>query len=525
MRILLVHARFPATYWSFQYALPITGKKATMPPLGLATVAAHLPADWELRLVDMNIEALDDADLRWADAVLVGGMLVQADSMREVIDRAAALGVRTVAGGPAPSAVPDQFDTADVVFGGEVEGRSAELVAAITAPGRVRVPMDRDALPDITRSPLPRVDLYKADAYMSMNLQYSRGCPFHCEFCDVVQLFGNRPRVKQPSQVIAELEALLAQGWHGSVFVVDDNFVGNMKEVKRLLPELTAWQEAHGFPFELYTEASLNLARDPALVAGMVAAGFTSVFLGIETPSTAALAQVGKMQNLRLDINDAIDRLSRAGLEVMAGFIVGFDSDGPEAFAAQLEFLADAPIPFAMLGILHALPDTAMWRRLAREGRLRGLGTAGDPFGRPNFDPTMDERTLLAGYADLLARIYTPEAYLRRCLAYLERTPAGGTAGTHVHFDRVRMLHRAIWQVGVRSPRRGHFWKLIAAALRRSPRHFAWAVAHAVQSEHFFRYTTEDVLPRIRAAIAEVDRERARAAATDDAAAPVRLTA
>ncbi len=509
MRILLVHARFPATYWSFHYALPISGHRAALPPLGLVTMAAHLPADWELRLVDMNVRPLADADIRWADAVLVGGMLVQAPSMKEVISRARALGVRVVAGGPAPTSVPQEFDDADVIFGGEVEGREEALVAAIQGQGRVRIPIDKHALPDVEISRVPRFDLYERGAYASVSVQYSRGCPFHCEFCDVIELFGQKPRVKSPRQLLAELDALHAAGWRGSLFVVDDNFIGNLKQVRLLVPELLAWQKQRGFPFDFYTEASVNLAREPELLAALVEAGFTSVFVGIETPDTEALASVGKKQNLRMDLNEAVDILSAAGLEVMAGFIVGFDTDGPAACDAQWKFLAEAPIPFAMLGLLQALPGTAMWRRLEREGRLRVVRADGDPFAGQNFEPKMDEATLLAGYAELLARVYTPENYLRRCEAFLERAPRGGTAGTHIQPERVGILLRAVWKLGVRSPRRGYFWRLLGKTLRRSPKRFTWAVSRAVQGEHLVRYTQEDVLPRIRQAHARALAARA----------------
>jgi radical SAM superfamily enzyme YgiQ (UPF0313 family) len=513
MNILLVHAEFPPTYWSFHYALPIAGARAALPPLGLATVAAHLPQAWQLRLIDLNVRALADADLRWADAVLVGGMLVQAESMREVLRRARALGVRTVAGGPAPTSVPEQFADADVIFGGEVEGRADQLIAAITGTGRVRIPLDRNALPDVRLAPVPRFDLYEPGAYASTSVQYSRGCPFHCEFCDVIQLFGQVPRVKTPAQVLAELDALHAHGWRGSVFIVDDNFIGNLKEVRKLVPELTAWQRVHGNPFDFYTEASVNLAREPELLTALVGAGFTSVFVGIETPDAAALAHTGKKQNLRLDLREAVDRLSAAGLEVMAGFIVGFDTDGPGACAAQWQFLANAPIPFAMVGLLQALPGTALSRRLQREGRLRGEPAGGDPFGRPNFDPIMDEATMLAGYAELLARVYTPENYVRRCLAFLERAPRAGTPGTQLQPHRVAVLMRAIWMLGIRSPRRRHFWHLLGATLRRSPRRFTWAVSRAIQGEHLIRYTAEDVLPRMRRALSAIPRVDRRAPA------------
>lgn len=511
MRILLVYAEFPRTYWGFQYSLHIAGKRASLPPLGLITVASHLPPEWELKLVDMNVEPLADEALCWADAVLVGGMLIQAPSMRTVVRRARALGRRTVVGGPAASTSPDEFADADVVFGGEVEGREAELAALIVgAPGGMRpaaaggqtlVPLRKDARPAVTSSRVPRFDLLQLSAYSGMCVQYSRGCPFRCEFCDIIEIFGRVPRTKTPAQVLAELEALRRLGWAGSVFVVDDNFIGNIKQVRLLLPELRRWQEANGRPFELYTEASLNIARDRALVDAMVAAGFTSVFLGIETPSAEALAETQKTQNLRVDLVAAVEELTRAGLEVMGGFIVGFDSDQPSAFEAQRQFLADAPIPLAMVGLLTALPDTQLWRRLADEGRLRHE-SRGDQMTRPNFVPVMEEEALLAGYADLLRELYSVDGYLRRCRAALAMLPE-----PRVLYPRrgwMASLVRAIAVLGVASPRRRMFWSLLAGALRRSLRRAPWAIAKAIQGEHLIRYTEMDVLPRIDRALAEV---------------------
>ncbi|MFW5876828.1 MAG: B12-binding domain-containing radical SAM protein, partial [Myxococcota bacterium] len=450
MNILLVHARFPVTYWGFQNSLWIVGKKASLPPLGLLTLAALLPDRWTLRLVDLNVRALDDGDLRWADAVLVGGMLVQADSMREVCRRARALGRRTVVGGPAPSTCPELFEEADVVFRGEAEGRVDELVATVESGGPERRVLDAPAgvYPDVTTVPAPRYDLVDLSSYASVSLQYSRGCPYHCEFCDVIEIFGRRPRVKTPEQVLTELANLHAQGYRGSVFFVDDNFIGNRPAVRKLLPRISQWQRAHDRPFELYTEASINLAADSELLHAVVDAGFTSVFVGIETPSGAALAGAGKSQNLKLDLTEAVATLVNGGLEVQGGFIVGFDEDGPDIFEAQRRFIRDAGIPLAMVGMLTALPGTALWKRLAREDRL-GERSTGDQFGRPNFEPRMAETTLLSGYADLLEAVYDADAYYDRCEQTLERLgprPSGGDkGGDHLVSWNHDCLQKSAW--------------------------------------------------------------------------------
>jgi hypothetical protein len=357
----------------------------------------------------------------------------------------------------------------------------------------------------MTTVPVPRFDLLEVSEYASLSVQYSRGCPFKCEFCDIIEIFGRKPRVKTPEQVIDELEAIYRSGYKGTLFFVDDNFIGNKPAVKRLLPILGDWQRKRGHPFELYTEASVDLATDPQLLHGMVDAGFSSVFLGIETPSIKALAQAKKLQNLRLDPSEAIDRITRAGIEVMGGFIVGFDSDGPEIFAQQREFLERQPVPLAMVGILTALPGTALWRRLKAEGRLRQRSN-GDPFSRPNFAPAMSEEALLRGYAELMAWLYSPEEYYGRCEAYLRRV-GSVSASRASTLGKVGVCLRAIWHVGVRSPRRRLFWRLLGRALLRGQSKLRQAVVHAVQGEHLINYTREHVVPRMEAALAEARAE------------------
>jgi radical SAM superfamily enzyme YgiQ (UPF0313 family) len=502
MRALLVQPRSPVTYWSYEHSLPFVGKAATLPPLGLVTLAAHLPERWELRLRDLNVAPLPDADLAWAEVVLLSGMLVQADSMRDVLRRARALGRRTVVGGPAAAGSPELFEEADHLFLGEAEGRLELLVRTLEAPGASpprRLSPEGGARPDLALARVPRFDLLEASRYANQALQYSRGCPFHCEFCDIVELYGDVPRVKSPSQVVVELDAVHACGARGALFFVDDNFVGNRREVARLLPVLQAWQERHGFPFEFLTEASVDLATHPRLVEGMVAAGFSAVFLGIETPSGTALSQAGKTQNLRLPQERAVELLTRAGLEVFAGFIVGFDSDGPEIFDRQLEFISSLPVPRAMVGLLTALPGTRLWRRFEREGRLRHDAPAsGDAFARPNFEPAMDERTLLLGYRRLLASLYDADGYYRRCAAHLEQTvfrPGAAAYGSAV--DGALALARAVWRIGLRGPRRAHFWRLVGGALRRGRAAVPRAVTLAIVGESLIRYTQEVVLPRL----------------------------
>jgi radical SAM superfamily enzyme YgiQ (UPF0313 family) len=508
MRALLVQSRSPTTYWSFEHTLPFVGKAATYPPLGIATLAAQLPSRWELRLRDLHVAPLDDADLAWADVVLVSGMLVQLESMRGVLRRARAMGRRTVVGGPAPSTAPELFPEADHVFRGEAEGRLDRLVEVLEAPGgeapRLLSPEGGDR-PDLRLTRPPRFDLLDLSRYASHALQYSRGCPFQCEFCDIIEIFGRVPRVKMPEQVVAELDALVALGARGTLFFVDDNFVANRREVARLLPVLQAWQERNGFPFAFCTEASVDLAGHPELVSGMVQAGFSQVFLGIETPSREALAQAKKTQNLRMPAERAVEDLTRAGFEVYAGFIVGFDTDGPEIFDQQLEFISSLPIARAMVNLLTALPGTQLWRRLEREGRLRTVAS-GDSFERPNFRTSLDERTLLAGYRRLLAALYSPEGYYRRCALHLDAAPLRPGAMAHsMGNGSLRALGRAIWRLGVLGSRRRLFWRLVAKALRRGTDLLPRAVTFAIVGESLIRYTDEVVLPRIDATLRELE--------------------
>jgi len=523
MRVLLVQGRSPPTYWSYQYSLPYVGKDANLPPLGLATLAALLPPSWEITIADLHLRELGDDELRAADAVLVSGMLVQADSMRQVVRRARALGRRTVVGGPAPTTSPETFPEADHLFQGEAEGRLELLVRALTEPAwaapRLLSPPG-DGRADMRLAPVPRFDLLELHRYASLSIQVSRGCPFHCEFCDIIEMFGRVPRLKSPDQVLAELAELRRLGGRGPLFFVDDNFIGNRKEVAALLPRLAAWQREHGTPFDLYTEASLDLAGYPELVAAMAEAGFGAVFVGIESPSAASLAEAGKTQNLRLPPEEAVARLTAAGFEVFAGFIVGFDQDGPDIFERQRELISSLPVPRAMVGLLTALPGTALWRRLLAEGRLRGA-PSGDQFERPNFEPAMDEEVLLRGYRRLLASLYTAEAYYRRCALYLDRVKLraqplrAGSAG---------ILARVVAGLGIASPRRRHFWKLVLGSLRRGPGAFARAVTLAVLGEHLIRYTAEVVLPRLDAAIGELAAGRQPAAPTVEGERPAPAT-
>jgi len=498
MKALLVWPTIPKSYWGQEYALALTGKRALVPPLGLITAAALLPRHWELRLIDMNVEPLDDEALAWADVVMLSGMRIQRAAFREVVARARALGKRVVAGGPYVTTDPDDVDDVDHLVLGEAEETLPDLARALEAGAAAPRRCSAAARPDVTRTPIPRFDLLRMDSYDVIGVQFSRGCPFACEFCDIIEIFGRVPRTKTPDPFTRELETVLATGFRGPVFVVDDNFIGNKVAAKKMLARLMSWSRSQDYPFDFFTEASVNLAGDDELVRGLKAAGFSGVFVGIETPSREALLETKKRQNTHLDLEQAVEKLVRAGLEVMAGFIVGFDADDESIFERQHEFIARSPISMAMVGILTALPGTQLWRRLEAEGRLHG-DCEGDAAYRPNFDTRLSEEALVDGYARLLARLYEPDAYFERVLRSLAlqrdvppprfRRPMGFSLAA---------LARSIWKQGVRGSYRRAYWRFLARALAVAPRHFPKAVAHAIRAEHMCRYTFEDVLPRLR---------------------------
>ena len=508
MKVLCVSPVFPETYWGHEHALRLIGKRALLPPLGLLTVAALLPRDWEVQLCDMNVASLDDADLVWADVIFLSGMLVQRPSMLEVAARARALGKIVVAGGPHATATPDAVAPyVDCIVVGEAENVMDALCTALES-GRPALPPRFVAVgrPQLKTLPPPRYDLLDVDAYHAIGVQWGRGCPFNCEFCDIVELFGRRPRTKEPEQLCRELDAVLATGFRGSLFVVDDNFVGNRKETLALLGPLGAWMRKHDFPFQIFTEASVDLAGCDDLINGMVAAGFDSVFLGIETPSPAALREAHKLQNLAMNLDQAVEKLIRSGLDVMAGFIMGFDADDAAALERQRAWVLRSPIPQSMVGVLTALPGTQLERRLKREGRLIER-SSGETFGRPNFRPKLPEATLLEIYSATLAQIYEPEEYFTRCLRALELRPDTDARFSLPWTYALRCLAGSIWRQGVTGGYRGAYWRFLSRVLLRAPKRIARAISMAVAGEHMIRYTREAVIPRLADAIEEARRE------------------
>ncbi len=417
---LLVYPEHPPTYWGADYALEISGVKATHPPLGLLTVAAMFPASYELRVVDMNVSALLDTDLEWADLVFTSTMITQHVSLRTVVERCNRAGVSVVAGGPHPTTFHEEITGVDHFVLDEVEDSFAEFLRDLETGAAQRVYRERRK-PDVTRTPVPRFDLIEIKNYATMSVQFSRGCPFDCEFCDIIKLYGRVPRTKPPEQVVAEFDSLYRLGWRGPVFLVDDNFIGNKRDALKLLPVLAEWQKARGYPFTLTTEASANLALMDKMMDAMIEAGFDSVFVGIETPNPNALIKTKKQQNTDKTQKDflynAVRKIQRHGMQVQGGFILGLDGDDVGVFDAQIEFIQETGIPVAPIYLLTVLKGTDLYARMKSEGRLleTPLGTNAMLL---NFKTELEYSTLIDGYKRVIATLYDPtlENYFSRCL-------------------------------------------------------------------------------------------------------------
>ncbi len=516
-KILLVYPEIPTTYWSFRYTLDIIGRKSLLPPLGLITVAALLPENYEPRLIDMNVEPLSRDDVLGADMVFVSAMIVQKESLAAVVRLCNDCGVPVAAGGPYPTSSRGEISGVDHFVLNEAEITLPRFLADLEA-GRAAAVYADDAKPDLSATPVPRYDLLKLDRYHNMAVQASRGCPFSCEFCDIIEMFGRVPRYKSPERFVMELDAIHRTGFRGSIFVVDDNFIGNKKRVRELLVAVISWQRSHGRPFSLYTEASVNLAADDGLMRLMVDAGFDSVFVGIETPVPDTLAAAGKGQNVHAELLQSVEKIQRAGMEVMGGFIVGFDGDPGNIFDLQVDFIRRAAIPMAMVGTLTALPGTALHRRLEREGRLLS-STDGDNtgLGATNFVTRMGSDRLSEGYGRIVSVLYGPASYFRRCRELLKRMPARSNGGIRVRPWHVAVLLKSIAALAFTPAGPRYLWLLLTTLVRR-PSRIADAVALGVKGRHVIQ-VTRDMLSAasfsraMAGALAELSAIAARAAA------------
>jgi len=483
MKVLLVYPEFPDTFWSFKHALEFVRKRAALPPLGLLTVAAMLPAQWEKRLVDLNVAPLRKKDFEWADLILISAMIAQRDSAVQVVARCRAAGKTTVAGGPLFTIEHRQFPDVDHLVLNEAETTLPEFLDDF-ARGCARRVYTSTTLPDLRSTPAPLWALANLSRYASMSVQYSRGCPFDCEFCSVTAMFGHRPRVKTACQVLREIDALWNAGWRGPVFFVDDNLIGNKRSLREdLLPALARWR--HGRPrFSFYTEASINLADDEKLMRMMVAAGFDQVFVGIETPEEASLAECKKYQNRSRDLIADVKRIQRAGMQVQGGFIIGFDNDPPSIFQRQINFIQQSGIVTAMVGLLQAVPGTKLHQRLHQQGRLMGDSTGDNLDGSLNFIPRMDRDVLHRGYKQLMVHLYEPGPYYQRIRTFLrEYQPL-----RHSRPVRWRNLHAfgaASIRLGILGRERFHYWGLLLWTFLRRPRLLPTAITLAIYGFHF----------------------------------------
>ena len=482
MNALLIYPEWPDTYWSFKHALPFEGKRSLYPPLGLMTVASMFPPHWKKRLVDTNIRPLTEADLQWADVAMLSGMLIHKPELLQILGRCRKRGLRTVIGGPVTSSVSELPQHADHVVKGEAEELISELCAALEN-GTAKPLYEAAQRPGLHLTPLPDISLINLNYYSAMAIQYSRGCPFNCEFCDIIEIYGRKPRTKSPAQVIAELEQLRERKWRGSVFIVDDNFIGNKKMVKEMLPELAGWNNRLSHPFTFYTEASMNLSDDLELLQMMKNARFTRVFLGIETPIEESLILAQKQQNTRRGLLESVQRIQRFGMEVMAGFIVGFDSDPEEIFDKQVEFIQASAIPLAMVGMLIALPGTQLYRRLLKEGRIVEEGSDDNMDVNLNFIPKMNPEKLVAGYRSILRRIYQPEAYYDRVRRFLSQFPPAHRSTPRLTDHKA--LLRSMLQQGLLGHSRWSYWKFFLAAATRYRHTFDRAITLAIMGHHF----------------------------------------
>ncbi len=485
MKILFVYPLVSETFWSFKHALRLVRKKAAFPPLGALTVAAMLPVSWEKRLVDLNVRDLRDEELLWADYVFISAMIAQKSSTLQVAGRCQRLGVKMVGGGPLFRAYPDDFTDFDSLVFGEAESIIPQL-AKDMEKGRLARFYSASGFPDLDSAPPPLWDLIDLKDYATMSVQYSRGCPFNCEFCDVIVMNGRVPRVKRNEQVLAELDALHARGWRGSVFIVDDNFIGNKEKVKGLLKALIAWQKNGQHRMNFFTEASVNLAEDPELMSLMVQAGFNKVFLGLETPVEDALRECGKAQNLRRSLSESVLAIQGSGLAVMGGFIIGFDNDPPDVFQKQVNFIQKNGIVTAMIGLLTAIPGTRLYTRLEEEGRMlfKSSGDNTDVDGSLNFITRMDRTKIIEGYRWVMNSVYSPEMYYNRILAFLRTYRP--RAKTYLENSDLMIFARSLWYLGiVDNKSRNYYWKLLRKALSNYSDAFGEIVTMEIYGYHF----------------------------------------
>jgi radical SAM superfamily enzyme YgiQ (UPF0313 family) len=487
MNILLVYPIYPDTFWSFKHALKFVSKKASFPPLGLLTVAAMLPEDWNKKLIDMNANQLMDDDILWSDYVFISAMSIQSESVNQVIKKCKKLKTKIVAGGPLFTSSSEYYEDIDHLVLNEAEITLPQFLSDLNM-GKPKHKYISENWADVTATPLPLWELLQLKNYTSMNLQYSRGCPFDCEFCDITVLYGRKPRTKNKEEVIAELDALYFTGWRGPVFFVDDNFIGNKVKLKKeILPAIADWMGERKNPFYLNTEASINLADDAQLMQLMVKAGFEAVFIGIETPNEESLIECNKTQNRNRDLISSVKKIQLAGLEVQGGFIVGFDNDPPSIFEKLTSFIQESGIVTAMVGLLNAPKGTKLQKRLENEGRMLKDFSGSNTDFSINFIPRMDPKALLDGYQKILNKIYSPKYYYERVMRFMKEFEPRKKKVFHFNSNYILALFRSIFKLGIFGEERIYYWKLFFWSLFKKPQLFSLAILFTIYGFHFRR--------------------------------------
>jgi len=484
MNILLVNPKTPPTFHSFKYALKFI-RKTISPPLGLLTVSSMLPEHWNRKLVDMNIEKLEGSDIRWADYVFITGMDIQIDYFKDVIRRCKEEGTRIVAGGPMVTFEHESFPEIDHFILNEAEITLPQFLEDLEE-GTPRRIYSTDQFPDISETPVPDWDLLTKKKYYMMNVQYSRGCPYNCEFCSITALNGRKPRTKGTDQFLAELDSLLEKGWKGSIFIVDDNFIGNRKKLKRdTLPALVEWSRKHHYPFTFSTEVSINLADDQELIDLMVEAGFKTIFVGIETTNEASLKECGKFHNMNRDMLESVRTLQNNGLIVTAGFIIGFDNDTDSVFEQQKNFIQRSGIISAMVGLLKAPHGSRLYKRLKKEGRLLRRNSGNNMDGAMNFLPSMDSEKLMNGYKNLLESLYSQKQYYDRIKRFIRDYKPRMRVRRGIDMNDILGFFRSIWTLGIREKGKKYFWNTLLYSLFKNPKSVPTMVAYAAYGYHF----------------------------------------
>ena len=487
MKILLVYPEYPETFWSFKHALKFISKKASFPPLGLLTIASMLPKEWEKKLVDMTTATLNDRDIQWADYVFISAMSIQRESVKKVIAKCKRLGTKIVAGGSLFTTGYEDFEDVDHFVLNEAEITLQPFLEDLKE-GHPKHIYTSDEWPDIEKTPTPLWELVDMKKYASMCIQFSRGCPFNCEFCDVTLLFGQKMRIKTKYQILAELESLYSQRWRGEVFIVDDNFIGNKGRLKKeVLPTMIDWMEKRKRPFSFGTQASINLSDDEELMKMMVQAGFDSVFVGIETPDEDSLAECGKIQNKNRDLISCIKKIQRFGLQVQGGFIVGFDSDAPSIFETLIAFIQKSGIVTAMVGLLNAPHGTRLYHRLVKENRLLRNISGDNTDLSINFIPKMNYGSLIKGYKKILRTIYSPKYYYERILTLFINFEPLQKKKSQFRLYHLGAFLKSIWLLGVRGKGRIYYWKVLFWTLFRRPQLFPLAVTYSIYGFHFHK--------------------------------------